>query len=112
MINNSHLSHFKLDYDMLCQDDLKHERKQTISVSERLKMKYEYKGKSIFPIIKVRAVSFNHHKKYQVFELCIKKTYDVERLKVTTKEIKDGTFEILDGYEELTGSLIIESKVK
>lgn len=75
-------------------------------------MRFEYKGKSIFPIIKVRAVSFNHRKKFQVFELCIKKTYDVERLKVTTKEIKDGSFQILDGYGELTGGLIIESKEK
>lgn len=73
-------------------------------------MKYEYKGQSIFPIIKVRAVSFNHRKKYQMFELYLKKTYDVERIKVTTKEIKDGTFEILDGYNELTGGLIFESE--
>ena len=76
-------------------------------------MKFEYKGKSIFPIIKIKPVSFKQlQHKYPVFELCIQKTYDVCRLKVTTKEIKNGTFEILDGYEELTGGLIIESKEK
>lgn len=74
-------------------------------------MKYEYKGKSIFPIIKIKPVSFKQlQQKYPVFELCIQKTYDVNRLKVTTKKIKDGTFEILDGYDELTGGMIIESK--
>ncbi|WP_285121495.1 hypothetical protein [Lactococcus petauri] len=74
-------------------------------------MKYEYKGKSIFPIIKIKPVSFKQlQQKYPVFELCIQKTYDVDRLKVTTKKIKDGTFEILDGYDELTGGMIIESK--
>ena len=73
-------------------------------------MKFEYKGKSIFPIIKIKPVSFKQlQHKYPVFELCIQKTYDVSRLKVTTKKIKNGTFEILDGYEELTGGLIIES---
>lgn len=72
-------------------------------------MKFEYKGKSIFPIIKIKPVSFKQlEQKYPVFELCIQKTYDVDRLKVTTKKIKDGTFQILDGYEELTGGLIIE----
>ena len=76
-------------------------------------MKYEYKGKSIFPIIKIEPVSFKQlQQKYPVFELCIQKTYDVDRLKVTTKKIKNGTFEILDGYEELTGGLIIESEKK
>lgn len=74
-------------------------------------MKYEYKGKSIFPIIKIKPVSSKQlEQKYPVFELCIQKTYDVSRLKVTTKKIKDGTFEVLDGYEELTGGLIIESE--
>lgn len=76
-------------------------------------MKYEYKGKSIFPIIKIKPVSFKQlQQKYPVFELCIQKTYDVDRLKVTTKKIKDGTFQVLDGYEELTGGLIMESKEK
>lgn len=74
-------------------------------------MKYEYKGKSIFPIIKIKPISFKQlQQKYPVFELCIQKTYDVSRLKVTTKKIKDGTFEVLDGYDELTGGMIIESK--
>lgn len=74
-------------------------------------MKFEYKGKNIFPIIKIKPVSFKQlQQKYPVFELCIQKTYDVNRLKVTTKKIKDGTFQILDGYEELTGGLIIESE--
>ncbi|MFD2253070.1 hypothetical protein ACFSJM_01750 [Lactococcus formosensis subsp. bovis] len=74
-------------------------------------MIYEYKGKLVFPIIKIKPVSFKQlQQKYPVFELCIQKTYDVDRLKVTTKKIKDGTFEILDGYEELTGGLIVESE--
>lgn len=74
-------------------------------------MKYEYKGKSIFPIIKIKPVSSKQlQQKYPVFELCIQKTYDVDRLKVTTKKIKDGAFEILDGYEELTGGLILENE--
>ena len=74
-------------------------------------MRYEYKGKLIFPIIKIKPASFKQlQQKYPVFELCIQKTYDVSRLKVTTKKIKDGTFEILDGYDELTGGLIIESE--
>lgn len=74
-------------------------------------MRYEYKGKLVFPIIKIKPVSFKQlQQKYPVFELCIQKTYDVDRLKVTTKKIKDGTFEILDGYEELTGGLIIENE--
>ncbi|WP_157776765.1 hypothetical protein [Lactococcus garvieae] len=74
-------------------------------------MSYRYKGKLIFPIIKIKPVSFKQlQQKYPVFELCIQKAYDVDRLKVTTKKIKNGTFEILDGYEELTGGLIIESE--
>lgn len=74
-------------------------------------MRYEYKGKLVFPIIKIKPVSFKQlQQKYPVFELCIQKTYDVDRLKVTTKKIKDGIFEILDGYEELTGGLIIEKE--
>lgn len=74
-------------------------------------MKYEYKGKSIFPIIKIKPVSSKQlQQKYPVFELCIQKTYDVDRLKVTTKKIKNGTFEILDGYDELTGGLILENE--
>ncbi|QSR13134.1 hypothetical protein [Lactococcus sp. LG606] len=74
-------------------------------------MKYEYKGKSIFTIIKIKPVSFKQlEQKYPVFELCIQKTYDVSRLKVTTKKIKDGTFEVLDGYDELTGGLILENE--
>lgn len=74
-------------------------------------MKFEYKGKSIFPIIKIKPVSFKQlQQKYPVFELCIQKTYDVDRLKVTTKKIKNGTFEILDGYNELTGGLILENE--
>lgn len=74
-------------------------------------MKYEYKGKSIFPIIKIKPVSFKQlQQKYPVFELCIQKAYEVDRLKVTTKKIKDGTFEILDGYDELTGGMIIEKE--
>ena len=74
-------------------------------------MKFEYKGKSIFPIIKIKPVSFKQlEQKYPVFELCIQKTYDVSWLKVTTKKIKDGTFEVLDGYDELTGGLILENE--
>lgn len=74
-------------------------------------MSYRYKGKLIFLIIKIKPVSFKQlQQKYPVFELCIQKAYDVDRLKVTTKKIKNGTFEILDGYEELTGGLIIESE--
>lgn len=76
-------------------------------------MKFEYQGKSIFPIIKIKPVSFKQlQRKYPVFELCIQKTYDVDRRKVATKKIKDGTFEILDGYGELTGGLIKENEVK
>jgi hypothetical protein len=76
-------------------------------------MIYEYKGKCIFPIIKIKPVSIKQlRQKYPVFELCIQKTYDVSRLKVTTKKIKNGTFEILDGYDELTGGLIIENEEK
>ncbi|UYT10703.1 hypothetical protein [Lactococcus garvieae] len=76
-------------------------------------MRYEYKGKLIFPILEIKPVSFKQlQQKYPVFELCIQKTYEVDRLKVTTKKIKDGTFQILDGYEELTGGLILESKDK
>lgn len=74
-------------------------------------MRYEYKWKLVFPIIKIKQVSFKQlQQKYPVFELCIHKTYDVDRLKVTTKKIKDAIFEILDGYEELTGGLIIENE--
>jgi hypothetical protein len=70
---------------------------------------YEYRGQSIFPILKVKPVSFKQlHQKYPVFEICLQKTFDVQRLKVNTKKLEDDTFEILDGYNELTGGRIIE----
>lgn len=74
-------------------------------------MSYEYQGKTVFPILKIKPTSFKQlQQKYPVFELCIQKTYDIDRLKVTTKKIKDGVFEILDGYGELTGGLILENE--